>query len=130
MKKVQSGFTLIELVVVIVILGILAVTAVPRFIDLSDDAADAALKGVVGAIESASAINYAAASAGTGAVDTAGVTCDVAAAAVLASGIPDGYTVDSGTTTSTTVGGANTCTVTPDEPGTLASLDATIISAE
>jgi MSHA pilin protein MshA len=41
----QKGFTLIELVVVIIILGVLAVTAVPKFIDLADDADEAAFLG-------------------------------------------------------------------------------------
>ncbi|AFU98052.1 type II secretion system protein [Simiduia agarivorans] len=61
MKKMQSGFTLIELIAVIVILGILAATAVPRFISLQDDASFAAMQGVAGAIASASDLNVAAA---------------------------------------------------------------------
>lgn len=45
MKKANSGFTLIELVVVIVILGILAAVAVPKFFDLSGEAETAAAQG-------------------------------------------------------------------------------------
>ncbi|EKO3649378.1 type II secretion system protein [Vibrio metschnikovii] len=81
MKK-QGGFTLIELVVVIVILGILAVTAAPRFINLQDDARNATLKGLQGAIQGASGMVYGRAaiaglestsgsvSAGTGTIQT------------------------------------------------------------
>ncbi|HDM8229612.1 TPA: type II secretion system protein [Vibrio campbellii] len=56
--KRQGGFTLIELVVVIVILGILAVTAAPRFLNLQDDARNATLDGLAGAIQGASGIVY------------------------------------------------------------------------
>lgn len=59
MKKQNSGFTLIELVVVIVILGILSATAVPRFANLTTDAENAVANGVAAAVVSAAVIEYA-----------------------------------------------------------------------
>jgi MSHA pilin protein MshA len=52
MKRVEGGFTLIELVVAIVILGVLAATALPKFIDINRDARIASVETMEGALRS------------------------------------------------------------------------------
>lgn len=55
----NRGFTLIELVMIIVILGILSVVAIPRYINMEQEARQAAALGYLGALESALSIHVA-----------------------------------------------------------------------
>ncbi len=122
MNRRQSGFTLIELIVVIVILGILAAVALPRFVDLSDSAEEAAVKGVAGALGSGSVLNHSnnlLKDAGlAGATPITVVDCP-GVAATLTSGLPSAeYAIETGTGVAisgggiASEGGTSTCKVT------------------
>ncbi len=121
MKK-QSGFTLIELVAVMVILAILAVTAIPQFVDLRDDARQAATDGVAGALSSGATLNYAKSVVGT--ASAVSVTDCTNVASTLQGGLPSGYTITSaavtpaGTTVSCTLTGPGSKTSTFTAIGT------------
>ncbi len=59
MRKQQSGFTLIELIVVMVIVGLMAAVAVPKFINMTKKAEAASVKNVLGSVRSALSIKVA-----------------------------------------------------------------------
>jgi len=55
-RKMNNGFTLIELVIVIIVLGIISAVAIPRFINLSSDAKVSVLESIEGNMRSVDSI--------------------------------------------------------------------------
>ncbi len=106
-KKVQRGFTLLELVVVIAVIGVLLVVAMPKLLGTSNDARVAALGGVAGSLSSASAFNYGKRSAAVASTNNSVKDCSDAAAS-LQTGLPSGYTI---TSSSIATGATASCTL-------------------
>jgi prepilin-type N-terminal cleavage/methylation domain-containing protein len=73
-NRINSGFTLVELLVVVVIIGILAAIALPNFIGAQQKAKAAAVKGNMRTVQIASEA-YATDSGGSYAVDASGAGC-------------------------------------------------------
>lgn len=107
MKRVQAGFTMIELIIVIAILGILAAVAMPKFVDLKGDAQQASVDGFAGALSSAMSVNYAARTAISSKGQAVANCSD--GATLLQGGLPTGYAI---TAAAITAGASVTCTIT------------------
>ena len=130
MTKQQSGFTLIELIMVIVVLAALAVSAIPRYVDLQQEADQASVDGVSGALAAGSAINYAACVAGDPACLISSSTppmndcADVGA--TVAGGLPAGYSLTPTTAFASAPGDTDTCTVTHTASSLTATFEAIV----
>lgn len=100
-KKVQRGFTLLELVVVIAVIGTLLVVAMPRLLSTSNDARVAAAGGVAGSLSAASAFNYSKRSAAISSTNSAVANCTDVGATLQGGALPSGYTITAAPITST-----------------------------
>jgi len=57
-RKIQKGFTTIELIIIIVVIGILVAVAIPRYANLKRNAADGVARGVLGALRAQNSLMF------------------------------------------------------------------------
>ena len=112
MKRIQKGFTLIELMIVVAIIGILAAVALPAYQDYTVRAKVSELMLSFGFARSAVAEKFATDPAVTSTAG-AGVTIPVTGKLTSASVADDGTMVVTGSTASTSVGASVTVTMSP-----------------
>jgi MSHA pilin protein MshA len=126
-KKIQRGFTAIELIIIIVVIGILVGVAIPRYVDLRRNASDGVARGVLGALRSQNTLIYSQRVLGR---TTATYTMRVIALSMLRLPTTRGYGFSwtaAATRFTMTVGGNTyvfTLTPTPRAPTTFGSITA------